>query len=357
MADLNEMKINGTDYSIEGSIHKIKLNGKEYTLDGGTAELEAQIEELTAKIEELENSDTGELLQQIADLTARIEDLELGEGDSDIAAVAQIGTKTYMTLTTAIKAAVEGDTIVLLEDIDLGILDATLAVTKAVSIDGQGHKITARGAFHLFTVSANFTLLNVDIDFVAASNTYWMVYAHTVNADITISNSELVSKYGCVFYGYVDGHKFNINENSVLISKQGRTLLLNRVNSTVDIENALLSSGNMNPDEYMSVMHIAAGAPVINLRSGARIDGEAEELQDYLVGYSYAPRGITVGSANANPAIILHGNAIVNGYEVDIYFTMNTIAKDVSYGADYTGVRARKEGDTTVQLWFDDGTV
>jgi hypothetical protein len=36
---------------------------------------------------------------------------------------------------------------------------------------------------------------------------------------------------------------------------------------------------------------------------------------------------------------------------------MNTIAKDVSYGADYTGVRARKEGDTTVQLWFDDGTV
>ena len=52
--------------------------------------------------------------------------------------VAQIGEQKFETLQEAIAAAVEGDTIVLLADIEL---TADLTIEKSVTIDGNGHKL------------------------------------------------------------------------------------------------------------------------------------------------------------------------------------------------------------------------
>ena len=69
-------------------------------------------------------------------------------GTLDELAVAQVGTKKYVVLEEAIKAATPGDTVTLLKDITLdtpSILGDTrynLFVTKNLTLDGAGHTIT-----------------------------------------------------------------------------------------------------------------------------------------------------------------------------------------------------------------------
>ncbi|MBQ6465572.1 MAG: InlB B-repeat-containing protein, partial [Oscillospiraceae bacterium] len=66
-----------------------------------------------------------------------------------VASVAQIGEMTYETLEAAIEAASAGDTITLLDDVDMtGDFDSASArypISKSLTIDGAGHTITVAG--------------------------------------------------------------------------------------------------------------------------------------------------------------------------------------------------------------------
>ena len=84
------------------------------------------------------------------------------------AVVAETGGKYYATLAEAVAAANAGEAVTLLTDI---VLDSKLAVNKAITIDGKGHKITANDNFadadnqgHLMLITANAAVKDVTLD-------------------------------------------------------------------------------------------------------------------------------------------------------------------------------------------------
>ncbi len=106
----------------------------------------------------------------------------------DFVVVAQVGNKTYATLQEAIDAAQDGETIKLLADVEL---DASITVTKSITIDGNDNKITQSAncdnTYALLYFDANdvldITIKNVTFDGIkggAAIRTY--------GANMTIDN-------------------------------------------------------------------------------------------------------------------------------------------------------------------------
>ena len=60
-----------------------------------------------------------------------------------VAPVAKIGTVEYATLAEAIAAAKDGDTVTLLDDLDISATGLTVAATKTVTLDLNGHALKA----------------------------------------------------------------------------------------------------------------------------------------------------------------------------------------------------------------------
>ncbi len=60
-----------------------------------------------------------------------------------VAPVAKIGTVEYVTLAEAIAAANDGDTVTLLDDLDISATGLTIAATKTVTLDLNGHALKA----------------------------------------------------------------------------------------------------------------------------------------------------------------------------------------------------------------------
>ena len=60
-----------------------------------------------------------------------------------VAPVAKIGTVEYATLAEAIAAANDGDTVTLLDDLDISATGLTIAATKTVTLDLNGHALKA----------------------------------------------------------------------------------------------------------------------------------------------------------------------------------------------------------------------
>ena len=60
-----------------------------------------------------------------------------------VAPVAKIGTVEYATLAEAIAAAKDGDTVTLLDDLDISTTGLTVAATKTVTLDLNGHALKA----------------------------------------------------------------------------------------------------------------------------------------------------------------------------------------------------------------------
>ena len=76
--------------------------------------------------------------------------------------VATIGDVTYEDLATAVKAVSTGDTIQLISDIDFGTTEINygVAITKAVTIDLNGHTISANAKYGVFYIYGGTLTIN-----------------------------------------------------------------------------------------------------------------------------------------------------------------------------------------------------
>ena len=119
-----------------------------------------------------------------------------GDGYIVAEAVAQVGNDYYASLEDAIAAAQEGETVKLLADItaDLdSVVDPTAGVyniDKSISIDGNGHSITANGtnSVHIFNVlGGTVSIKNIVLDGSGAAKSG--VHAF-VGTNVTLTNVE-----------------------------------------------------------------------------------------------------------------------------------------------------------------------
>ena len=119
------------------------------------------------------------------------------DGDVTISkAVAQIGNVMYGTLQEAINAAVDGDTITLINDVVIS--GTTINLNKSITIDGNGYTLThtedfaANGSNAMFDImgGATVTFKNLTIDGVKNAAVMRTVDASVVIDNCTIQNCE-----------------------------------------------------------------------------------------------------------------------------------------------------------------------
>ena len=108
-------------------------------------------------------------------------------------AVAKVNDTYYQTLSAAVDAANDGDTITLLDDIEL---DATLTTNKAITIEGNGKTITTSDAFvgnasnAMIDIQKNITFNNVVFDGVKDVAVMRAVSANVVMNNCVVQNCE-----------------------------------------------------------------------------------------------------------------------------------------------------------------------
>lgn len=125
---------------------------------------------------------------------------------SQLVQIGDDSTKQYASLSEAITKAEESDVIKLLGDITV---DATVAIDKSLTIDGQNHKLTSNltTASILKVTAGNFTMK--DLSVYAAQKI--QNGSGGTNADILLNTSGKVEITGCTFDGIADAY-YNILE-------------------------------------------------------------------------------------------------------------------------------------------------
>ena len=179
--------------------------------------------------------------------------------------VAQIGEVKYGTLSEAIAAATDGDTITLLADIDL---DEQIATAKAITIDGQGKytiKATKKlvgasgkaGMFYRTGGAGTLTFLNVTLD----GNGVSKIFLNEGGAGETVFDGVTSINGGGIAYGsgiHISGGGSHATiRNSTLTGSKG-TMELNEANYYA--ANDLWVGGNV----YVTVENSTIGTVFVN---------------------------------------------------------------------------------------------
>ena len=157
-------------------------------------------------------------------------------------AVAQIGETTYPTLADAVAAAQSGETVKLLQDIDVS---AIIEITKSITIEGGNHKIATTANRALWIDASDVEVTLKDIEFAGDKNkTERAVQVNTDCDDVTlnIDNCKMNATYYAVnVCGSVDDLTLNIANSN--ITGWGAINLWGN-NGTVTIKNTTLTGIN-----------------------------------------------------------------------------------------------------------------
>lgn len=179
--------------------------------------------------------------------------------------VAEVNGKQYGTLSEAIAAATDGDTITLLADIDL---DEQIATAKAITIDGQGKytiKATKKlvgasgkaGMFYRTGGAGTLTFLNVTLD----GNGVSKIFLNEGGAGETVFDGVTSINGGGIAYGsgiHISGGGSHATiRNSTLTGSKG-TMELNEANYYA--ANDLWVGGNV----YVTVENSTIGTVFVN---------------------------------------------------------------------------------------------
>ena len=109
-------------------------------------------------------------------------------------AVAKIVDTEYATLAEAVAEAEDGDTITLLDNVDLGSEKLTVPANKAITIDGGSHKISfaANSAFNTMTGTTSLTVKNTT--FQGSGSARYVVITPNSNFSGSVSLDNCVFK-------------------------------------------------------------------------------------------------------------------------------------------------------------------
>lgn len=167
--DKNKIKITGTEYVYDGNSHICEIIYEDsevnpeitYSLDGSNYVAKAKIDTKSATNEYpiyFKLSAEG-YKDYISSVNMKVNpSVQIKRGSAIL---------NYATFASALENAQDGDEIKLFNDVTL---DSTVAITKTISINGQGNKIVASqqfegyNVFELETKDTIFTLKNVTVD-------------------------------------------------------------------------------------------------------------------------------------------------------------------------------------------------
>ncbi|MBQ9694782.1 MAG: hypothetical protein IJV69_08510, partial [Kiritimatiellae bacterium] len=224
----------------------------------------------------------------------------------DKAYVAQVGTEKYESVAAALEAAQPGDTVTLLADVTMSEI---LVINKAITLDGNGKKLTYTGTNRAIEIpmeanGANVTIKNLTVDASSAERGI----NYNTNGTLTVEKVTVTSKsYAINFPTYADNATVSIT-NSKLTS----AIALNIWGSDMDItvtDSELYSVENdpnfsygaiqLNSDEANG--HIANGTTVTV--NGGKISATDEEGEI----------GLAVSNWTATGEVAISDTTVVSG--------------------------------------------
>ena len=226
------------------------------------------------------------------------------------------GTDTYYkTLTEAISAVPENGTITMIADT---ALDASLNLTKSVTLAGNGVISTSAAGVHTVVLAGNVKLtVTGNVEIKATGGSASAIYqSASANTEITLSgNAKVTSNYWTINYNENTGNsaivKINISDNVTVSGKYGITINKNFLLNLTMTGGTITTTSN---DAVYIDSASADGAANINI-SGGTIT--AKKYGIYLMKLSRLTMKMTGGSITAATGIYVQ--ATVNQVEINLF--------------------------------------
>lgn len=152
-------------------------------------------------------------------------------------AVAEVGGKQYSSLSAAVGAANNGETVKLLDDTTI---TAQISSGKTITIDGAGHKISS--SVSAIKNTGDLTLQNVSIDMLSTQNANAVENSNELTLkNVTINNCAGTCVETTAGNTYIEGLTTNASSGTGLVAKAGMTTVTSadiKCAKSIDASNA-----------------------------------------------------------------------------------------------------------------------
>ncbi len=283
------------------SFTALVADNSDYCSELETVEVEA-VEVETEKLEIEENQNAGIMA--------------IAEEDTD---VAQIGDNKYTSLSAAITAAVDGQTVKLLDSIALA--SSVNVTAKSITIDLNGNSIT-RGSgnttSYLIGVASGATLTITDsssggeIDgstYVKNGSTY-AGYSILTNGETIVESGTLTGYYGISVSG--DNAELTVTGGTVSGTARG----INLVSGEVTIEGGTISGGDFGVIQFGGTLEITDGE--ITGSTAVKVQGGDTNITGGTI--KGTSTGVNFLAANGSISATITGDSISGG-SIGIYIS------------------------------------